>query len=58
MEKTKEVTEEKLTSVNPYAGVIVLLEEKIARQLGLTPDEVKQKTITIKNGEVTIKGEK
>lgn len=56
---TKKQTDEvQLTSVNPYRGVILLLEEKISRQLGITPEEVKQKTIIIKNGEVTIKGEK
>lgn len=43
--------EKKLTQ--NYAGVIALLEEKVARELGMTPEEVKDLTIIITNGEVT-----
>lgn len=49
---TKEV------KTNPYIGVISLLEEKVARELKLTAEEVKQITITVKNGEVITKQEK
>ena len=37
---------------------LVLGYEKLAREYGLTIEEVKQATITIKNGEVTVKGKK
>ena len=36
-------------------SAIVLLYEKIAREYQLAPDEVRQATITIKDGEVTVK---
>jgi len=34
---------------------LLLGYEKLAREYGLTVEEVKQSTITIKNGEITIK---
>jgi hypothetical protein len=37
---------------------LVLGYEKLAREYGLTIEEVKNATITIKNGEVTVKGKK
>ncbi len=36
-------------------SVISLLEEKISRELSLTTEEVKKVTITIKNGQITVK---
>lgn len=36
-------------------SAIVLLYEKLAREYQLAPDEVRQATITIKDGEVTVK---
>lgn len=35
---------------------LLLGYEKLAREYGLTVEEVKQSTITIKGGEVTVKG--
>ena len=37
---------------------LVLGYEKLAREYELSIEEVKQATITIKNGEVTVKGKK
>jgi hypothetical protein len=38
-------------------GVAVrLLEEKLCREYSLSVEELRKKTITIKNGEVTVKG--
>ena len=37
---------------------LVLGYEKLAREYELTIEEVKQATITIKSGEVTVKGKK
>ena len=37
---------------------LVLGYEKLAREYGLTIEEVKAATITIKSGEVTVKGKK
>lgn len=34
---------------------VTLLEEKLCREYSLTLDELRQATITIKNGEVTVK---
>jgi hypothetical protein len=36
-------------------SAVVLLYEKIAREYELTPDEVREATITIKKGEITVK---
>jgi hypothetical protein len=33
-----------------------LLEEKLTREYGLSLEELRKATITIKNGEVTVKG--
>lgn len=35
-----------------------LLEEKLCREYSLSIEELRKKTITIKNGEVTVKGKK
>jgi hypothetical protein len=37
---------------------LLLGYEKLAREHGLTIEEVKASTITIKNGEITVKGKK
>lgn len=37
---------------------LLLGYEKLAREYGLTVEEVKQSIITIKDGEVTVKGKK
>jgi len=34
---------------------VTLLEEKLCREYSLTLDELRQATVTIKNGEVTVK---
>ena len=36
-------------------SAVVLLYEKVAREYELTPDEVREATITIKKGEITVK---
>ena len=48
--------EKKLTQ--NYAGVMALLEEKVSREQGMTPEEVKDWTIIITNGEITFKLDK
>ena len=45
----KDMTDSKLNSW------LVLGYEKLAREYGLTVEEVRQATITIKDGEVTVK---
>lgn len=37
------------------SSTITLLYEKLCREYELTPDEVRQATVTIINGEVTVK---
>ena len=37
------------------SAAINLITEKISRELNITPDEVKKITITIKNGQLTVK---
>jgi hypothetical protein len=40
-------------------GVVVrLLEEKLTREYDMSLEELRQATITIKNGEITVKGKK
>ena len=53
---TKEVREEvKAPVVNKLDSWLVLGYEKLAREYGLSIEEIKEATITIKNGEVTVK---
>ena len=53
---TKEVKEEVKTPVaNKLDSWLVLGYEKLAREYGLSIEEIKEATITIKNGEVTVK---
>jgi len=55
----KEVKEvEVVPTSNGMATAVINLYEKVAREYQLTPDEVKASTITVKNGEVTVKGKK
>lgn len=50
------MSEVELTPVdNKLNGWLVLGYEKLAREYELSIEEVKQATITIKNGEVTVK---
>lgn len=54
---TKEVTE--LTPVaNKLDSWLVLGYEKLAREYELSIEEIKNATITIKNGEIIVKGKK
>jgi hypothetical protein len=56
---TKEVKEEVKTPVsNKLDSWLILGYEKLAREYGLSIEEVQQATITIKGGEVTVKGKK
>jgi len=52
------VSEEKAPVSNKLDGWLILGYEKLAREYGLTIEEVKAATITIKGGEVTVKGKK
>jgi len=55
----KEVKEEVKTPVsNKLDSWLILGYEKLAREYGLSIEEVQQATITIKGGEVTVKGKK
>ena len=48
--------EDTVTAVRSKTDTAVtLLEEKLCREYSLTLDELRQATITIKNGEVTVK---
>lgn len=47
----------KSLSTNIYVAVC-LLEEKLCREYDLSLEELRASTITIKNGEVTVKGKK
>ena len=56
---TKVVKEEvKVPVANKLDSWLVLGYEKLAREYGLTIEEVKASIITIKGGEVTVKGKK
>lgn len=56
---TKEVKEEVKTPVaNKLDSWLILGYEKLAREYGLSIEEVREATITIKGGEVTVKGKK
>lgn len=39
-------------------AAVRLLEEKLTRELDMSLEELRKATITIKNGEVTVKGKK
>lgn len=55
----KEIKEEVKTPVaNKLDSWLILGYEKLAREYGLSIEEVRQATITIKDGEVTVKGKK
>jgi len=51
---------EQMAEVQPVASkvdvAVHLLEEKLTREYGLGLEELRKATITIKNGEVTVKG--
>jgi hypothetical protein len=49
-----EVLELKAT-VTKTDSAVRLLQEKLCREHGLTQEEIQKATITIKNGEVTVK---
>ena len=52
----KEIKEEVKTPVaNKLDSWLILGYEKLAREYGLSIEEIKEATITIKNGEVTVK---
>lgn len=56
---TKEIKEEVKTSVaNKLDSWLILGYEKLAREYGLSIEDIKSSTITIKDGEVTVKGKK
>ena len=55
----KEIKEEVKTPVaNKLDSWLILGYEKLAREYGLSIEEVRQATITIKDGEVTVKGKR
>lgn len=59
--KEKEMTMaevEKPSSSSKVDVAVRLLEEKLGREYGLSQEELRKATITIKNGEVTVKGVK
>mgnify|MGYP000986682869 FL=1 len=56
---TKEIKEEVKTPVaNKLDSWLILGYEKLAREYGLSIEDIKSSTITIKDGEVTVKGKK
>lgn len=54
MAEKKEATVVKPVSKTDVA--VRLLEEKLCREYGLSQEELRKSTITIKDGEVTVKG--
>lgn len=55
----KETKEEVKTPVaNKLDSWLILGYEKLAREYGLSIEDIKSSTITIKDGEVTVKGKK
>ena len=40
---------------NKIAPMILLVEEKVSREYGLSLEDVKNSTITIKNGNISVK---
>lgn len=53
------MSKEELTPVaNKLDSWLILGYEKLAREYGLSIGEVREATITIKDGEVTVKGKK
>jgi len=55
--KTEKVDmEAAVTSVtSKLSSTIALLYEKLCREYQLTPDEIRSATVTINNGEITVK---
>lgn len=49
---------EKVPSSIKVEVAILLLEEKLCREYGLSLEELRRATITIKGGQVTVKGNK
>lgn len=47
-----------LPKVNHLGSLLSVVYEKVSREYNLTQEEVKASTITIKGGEVTVKGKK
>lgn len=39
----------------PFNGVLALIREKVMREYGLTAEDYAKATVTIKNGELTVK---
>ena len=55
----KEIKEEVKTPVaNKLDSWLILGYEKLAREYGLSIEDIKSSTITIKDGEVTVKGKR
>lgn len=55
---TKEVKEVLAPVSNKLDSWLILGYEKLAREYGLSIEDIKSSTITIKDGEVTVKGKK
>jgi hypothetical protein len=45
-------------SSNKVDAAVLLLVEKLCREYDMTLEELRRATITIKNGEITVKGKK
>ncbi|UOF80560.1 hypothetical protein [Caudoviricetes sp.] len=58
MSKKEETQEEVQPVSTKIASAVLLLEEKLFREYDLSLEELRASTITIKNGEVTVKGKK
>ncbi len=59
MSKKEEQPVEEIQPVSSkISSAILLLEEKLCREYDLSLEELRASTITIKNGEVTVKGQK
>lgn len=54
----KGVNMKELPKVNQLGSLLSMVYEKVSREYNLTQDEVKASTITIKDGEITVKGKK
>jgi len=45
-------------SASKVVAIVRLLEEKLTREYDMSIEELQKSTITIKNGEITVKGKK
>jgi hypothetical protein len=53
-----ELMAKELPKIDNLGNLLSVVYEKVSREYQLTQEEVKASTITIKNGEISVKGKK